>query len=75
MGVNVESSEQQVRSFTKTTEIHKLASELRTNCPTNHNAEDARRIIVRAKNSVVYGQGFAPPGRKLFSVSKSENVV
>jgi uncharacterized membrane protein len=28
MGVNVESSEQQVQSFTKTTEIHKLASEL-----------------------------------------------
>ena len=33
MGVNVESSEQQVQSFTKTTEIHKLASELEDKLP------------------------------------------
>ena len=33
MGVNVESSEQQVQSFTKTTEIHKLASELEDRLP------------------------------------------
>ena len=33
MGVNVESSEQQVQSFTKTTEIHKLASELDDKLP------------------------------------------
>ena len=31
-------------------------------------------IIVRAKNSAVYGQGFAPPGRRLFSVSKSREL-
>ena len=33
MGVDVESSEQQVQSFTKTTEIHKLASELEDKLP------------------------------------------
>jgi hypothetical protein len=33
MGVNVESSEQQVQSFTKTTEIHKLSSELEDKLP------------------------------------------
>jgi uncharacterized membrane protein len=33
MGVNVKSSEQQVQSFTKTTEIHKLASELEDKLP------------------------------------------
>jgi uncharacterized membrane protein len=33
MGVNVASSEQQVQSFTKTTEIHKLASELEDKLP------------------------------------------
>jgi len=33
MGVNVDSSEQDVQSFTKTTEIHKLASELEDKLP------------------------------------------
>ena len=33
MDVNVESSEQQVQSFTQTTEIHKLASELEDRLP------------------------------------------
>lgn len=33
MDVNVESSEQQVQSFTKTTEIHNLASELEDRLP------------------------------------------
>jgi uncharacterized membrane protein len=33
IGVNVESSKQEVQSFTKTTEIHKLASELEDRLP------------------------------------------
>ncbi|MGB2667442.1 MAG: DUF1003 domain-containing protein [Candidatus Acidiferrum sp.] len=33
MGVNVESSRQEVQSFSKTTEIHKLASELEDKLP------------------------------------------
>ena len=33
MGVNVDSSEQEVQSFTKTTDVHKLASELEDKLP------------------------------------------
>jgi hypothetical protein len=33
MGVNVESSRQEVQSFSKTTDVHKLASELEDKLP------------------------------------------
>ena len=33
VGVNVDSSKQEVQSFSKTTDVHKLASELEKNLP------------------------------------------
>jgi osmotically-inducible protein OsmY len=43
MGVNVDSSKQEVQSFTKTTNVHKLASELEDNFRRNN---DARYVSI-----------------------------
>src|SRR3984885_3865191 len=61
VGVNVESSKQEVQSFSKTTDVHKLASELEDKLPEE---QPARSIGYKAGKAInAYNPSFPPSSR------------